>query len=217
MVNPEIGNDIEQSNLPEPDLGTQVVESASNNQQTQISDGDQVSLRVCEQRAQGIEVAVSESLGGGALLRQTLVSGADIEKHVQLPSQNLVTEQSNSVVEGSFLNQLGELAEHSRLLVLDLGLGSRYKDSVLLDVAVVSVVSGMGDLPREERNHQKRVNGPATKVVESGRLRKGTMATLMADNPHSSADAALKKGVQDPSRRPHERSWQEIDLESQPY
>lgn len=217
MVDPEVGHDVEQRNLPESDLGTQVVESASDNQQTQISDGDQVSLRVCEQGAQGIEVAVSESLGGGTLLGQTLVSGADVEKHVQLPSQNLVTEQSDSVVEGSFLNQLGEFAEHSRLLVLDLSLSSRDKDSVLVDVTVVPVVSGMGDLPREERNHQKRVDGPATKVVKSSRLGKGTMATFMANNPHSSADAALEKGVQNPSRRPHERSRQEINLESQPY
>lgn len=83
MVNPEIRNGIKKSNLPSTHEGGEVVQSASDNEKTQIGDSNQVSLLASEQRAERIEVAVSELLNTGSTLgRKTLVSSADIEQQI---------------------------------------------------------------------------------------------------------------------------------------
>lgn len=79
MVNPEVGHNIEQSNLPSSHLSGQVVESTTNNQKANISDGNQAGLGVGEEGAERVEVTVAEHLGAVCLLGQTLASSADIE------------------------------------------------------------------------------------------------------------------------------------------
>ena len=79
VVNPEVWNNIEQSNLPSSHLGSHVVERTADNQEANISDGNQVRLGVSEEGAERVEVAVAEHLGAVGLLRQTLASSADVE------------------------------------------------------------------------------------------------------------------------------------------
>lgn len=212
VVNPEIGDDVEQHDLPGIDLSRQVVERASNEEKTDIRDGDQRSLRVGPQRTNGVNMAVSEHLPA-VFFGQTLVSGTDIEQHVQLPSEKLMSEQSNSVIERSLLDQLHKLAEQSGLLVLNFGFSGRHKDNVLVDMGVVTVMSAMGDLPGKERHHEKRVHSPANNIVELVVCREGTVTTFVADNPHSDANAALDKAVKDPSGHSESRRRQKINLQ----
>lgn len=147
MVNPHVGNNVKKDDLPATDVLSQVVQSGSNDQETDVRDGDQRSLRAGEEGANGVEMAVSEHLRTLLLGRQTLVSSADVEQHVKLPAEHLVAEQSDSVVERSFLNQLNKLAEHRRLPGLHLRLSGGHKDNILVDVSVVTVMSAVGDLP----------------------------------------------------------------------
>lgn len=63
VVNPEVGHNVEQSNLPGSHLSGQVVESTTNNQKANIGDGNKVSLGIGEEGAERVEVAVTERLG----------------------------------------------------------------------------------------------------------------------------------------------------------
>lgn len=214
VVDPEVGHNVEQSNLPSSHLGSQVVERAADNQKANISDGNQVCLGVGEESAERVKVAVTKRLGAVCLLGQTLGSSADIEHQVELPSKDLVAQKSNCVVQRSFLKQLLELLDHGRHLALALLIGGRNEDGVLLDVAVITVVSRMGDLPREVRHHEQGVSSPANNVVQHGVRGESAMSTLVAKNPDSNANAALDESIGNPGTGPLCGSRQEIDMKS---
>lgn len=214
VVNPEVGDNIEQSNLPSSHLSGQVVERTADNQEADISNGNQVCLGVGEEGAERVEVAVAEHLGAVCLLGQALASSADVEHQVSLPSKQLVSHKGDGIVERSLLNQLLDLLKHGRHPVLTLLLSRRNEDGVLLNVAVVTVVSRVSDLPREVRHHKQGVNSPANGVVQHGVGRESAMATLVTDNPDSNADAALKESVGNPGTDPLCGGRQEIDMKS---
>lgn len=195
-------------------MSRQIVERASNEEKTDIRDGDQRSLRVGPQGANGVNMAVAEHLLL-VFVGQTLVSGTDIEQHVELPSEKLVSEQSDGVIERSLLDQLHKLAEQSGLLVLNFRFSGRHKDNVLVDMGVVTVMSAVGDLPGKERHHEKRVHSPANNIVELVVCREGTVATFVADNPHSDANAALDEAIKDPSGNSESRRRQKINLQGE--
>ena len=113
-----------------------------------------------------------------------------------------MSHEGNGIVERRLLNQLLDLLKQRRYPVLKLLLGWRDEDGVLLNVAVVTVVSRVSDLPREVRHHKQGVNSPANGVVQHGVGRESAMATLVTDNPDSNADAALKKSVGSPGTDP---------------
>lgn len=212
MVDPEVGHDVEQSNLPSSHLSGQVVERAANNQEANVSDGNQVCLGVGEERAERVKVAVTERLGAVCLLGQTLASSADIEHQVELPTKDLVAQKSNGVIERSLLKQLLKLLDHGRQSGLALLIGGRNEDSVLLNVAVIAVVSRMRDLPREVRHHKQGVDGPANNIVQHGERGEGTMSTLVAENPDSNANTALEESIGGPGTGPLCGRRQEIDV-----
>lgn len=66
-----------------------------------------------------------------------------------------MAEKGDSIVERSLLDELLQLLEHGGHPVLALLLSRRDEDSVLFDVAVITVMSGMADLPREVRYHKQ--------------------------------------------------------------
>lgn len=167
VVDPEIGNSIQERNLPGAHEGREVIQSASDNQQAQVSDRNLLGLLAGEQGAQRVEVAVSQSVRTrrSSLVGETLVAGADVKQQIELPSEDLVSQKSDGMVERCLLNKLDELAQKGGLLALDLRLSWRNKDGVLVDMPMVTVVSSMGDLPRVERHHKKGVDCPSNKVV----------------------------------------------------
>ena len=207
---------IKQSNLPGAHLRREIVQGSTNDQQAEVGDGDEVSLRIGEERAQRVKVAVSERLGPRGLLRQTLGTCADVEHQVCLPSEKLVGQQGGSIVEGSLLEQLLDLVEQSGHLGLEVLVGGRYEDGILLDVAVVAVVSGVGDLPREVGHHEQRVSRPSHHVVQRRVWRKGAVSTLMTENPDTDAHASLEEGVGDPGPHAHPSRRQLLDICGRP-
>lgn len=125
-----------------------------------------------------------------------------------------MSHERNGIVERRLLNQLLNLLKHGRHPVLTLLLGWGDEDGVLFNVAVVTVVSRVSDLPREVRHHKQGVNRPANSVVQHRVCRESAMATLMTDNPDSNADAALEKSVGNPGTDPLCGGRQEIDMKS---
>lgn len=118
------------------------------------------------------------------------------------------------MIQRSLLDQLDELGQKGGLLILDLSLSWRDKDGILVNVAMITVMSGVGDLPRVERHHKKRVNCPTNKVIQSGVLREGAMTTFVTNDPHSGSNTALNKAIQDPGASAEKWRWEIINLES---
>lgn len=125
-----------------------------------------------------------------------------------------MSQKSDGVVERRLLNQLLGLLEHGRHPVLTLLISWRDEDSVLLNVAVIAMVSRVSDLPREVRHHEQRVNSPADSIVQHGVGRESTMSTLVANDPNSNANAALEESVGNPGTDPLCGRRQEIDMKS---
>jgi hypothetical protein len=216
VVDPEVRNSIQERDLPGTHEGRKIVQSTSDNQETQVSDRNELGLLAGEQGAQRVEVAVSESVGTGrgSLVGETLVAGADVKQQVELPSKDLVSQKGDSVVERCLLDKLDELAHEAGLSALNLRLSWRNKDGVLLDVTMVTVVSSMGNLPRVERHHKKGVNSPSNKVVQPRGLGEGAMATFVTNDPHSGTNTALNKAIENPCTIPEKWRRQIINLES---
>lgn len=93
MVDPKIRNGIEKCNLPGAHESGKIIKSTSDNQETQVGNCNEVCLLAGEERSERIQVAVSELLHTvSALWREALVSSADIEQHIELPSEKLVAQ-----------------------------------------------------------------------------------------------------------------------------
>ena len=215
MVDPKIRNGIEKCNLPGAHESGKIIKSTSDNQETQVGNCNEVCLLAGEERSERIQVAVSELLHTvSALWREALVSSADIEQHIELPSEDLVSQQGHGVVKRGFFDQFDKLGVETGLLVVGLSLSGRNKDSVLVNVAMVTVVSSMGDLPRVEGHHQEGMHRPSNKVIQTRILGEGSMTTFVTNDPHSGANTALEKTIKNPGASPEKWRWQVIDLKS---
>lgn len=145
VVDPEIGNDVEEEDVPCADDSTSVPHDRAHDQKTDISHENQFPLGTGEQCTGGVEVAglLDSTLAVGA----TLDTGSHIQEEIQLPSEQLVADKLDEGHDGGFLGQVLELLNGDIALGCELILGPGNKDSILFHVAGVAVVTGVGDLP----------------------------------------------------------------------
>ena len=181
MMHPQVGDKVQQNDIPGPDLSRRIVQDGAHDQQAQIRQGHAQRLRPAEDLAEGVEVA--GHAGAAATLGQTLGTGGNVQEQIQLPAHQLVADQLDEGHDGGLLGQMLELLDADVLLLGQLFVGPGDEDGVLLHVPGVAVVAGVGDLPGEVGDHEERVGGPADKVVEGLVLGEGTVAALMGENP----------------------------------
>lgn len=210
-MHPEVGNKVQKDDIPCTNLRRGVVQNRTHDKQTQISQGNAEILRLGEKVAEGIEVAGRAT--DRTILGQTLGTGGDIQEEVQLPSEELVADELQEGDDGGFLGEMLELLDADVLLLGQFIVGPGDEDGVLLHVAGVAVVAGMGDLPGEVGDHQEGVGSPADNVVEGLMLGEGTMAAFMSQNPYSGADTTLEEAVDSPGEGAQRQRGEEVDVE----
>lgn len=193
MVDPQVRDEVEQDDVARPDLGTGVVQHRGHDQESQIGDGDGETLRGSPQRADGVEVARRPGLG--LAVGPALRAGRGVGEQVQLPAAELVADQLQERDDGGLLGEMLELLDAHVLLLRELLVRPRHEDGVLLHVASVPVVAGVGDLPGEVRDEQEGMGGPADEVVDALVGRERPVAAFVSQNPHPCPDAALEEAV----------------------
>lgn len=201
VVDPEVGNSIEQEGGQAANSLASQVESVSDQSQTDIGDQDVQGLLGAEDDGCGLEVGLAEP---AALALQTLRTSRDVEQQVCLPSEQLVADKLDQVHSRGLLKQLaidaqvrppgacGDLA-----LVVLLGRGD--ESHILLHVAGVHVVASVAEFPAEEGDEQKRVEDPTDNVVQVAVKREGTVSTLVCQDPDTGPHETLGEPVGCPS------------------
>jgi len=137
-----------------------------------------------EHVGRGLEVAVVEVLAFIALVR------GRVKHEVHRPANEEHADQARKH------DQLFRIA-HGRLA----GVLGRHVCLVLGDVVGEVVVVGVGALPREVGNKERRVQDEPDRIVDDLVRREAAMATLMRNHPHAHAGGSLKEPVSYPQRR----------------
>ena len=159
-----------------------------------------------EETADGVKVA-------GRSSRPALGAGRNVHQQIQLPAEQLVSDQLQERHDGRLLGQMLQLLDAHVLLGRQLLVGPRHEHRILLHVSGIPVVAGVGDFPREVGHHQKRVGGPADEVVEGLVVREGAVAALVGQDPESRTHAALEEAIGGPGDDAQGQRRQQVDME----
>lgn len=198
VVNPHVGNGVEEEHGAGADLGGAPVDGGGNDGQANVRDGDVEGLAGAEDGRGGLKVALAEPRG--TLVLQRLLAAGGIEKQVSLPAEELVADEASKLEDGGILKDLEVDAEAGQQAGAGLAVGSLggHKGHVLLHVAGEVVVAVVRELPAEVRYQQSRVGGPAKNVVNARVLAESTVAALVGQNPETGAKETLNKAVSGP-------------------
>lgn len=209
MVHPEIRDSIPHEKVQPAEVGSHIVQSAAGQEQTQITQNDQLRVPGLVQGAAGIEMvdttgkAVLLALAPSLGLASVVVVTGDIDGEIHGPAEQLLEKQGAGRQNWGLLHQLAQLVHSSadaRSIVLP-GLGN--EDHITGHVAGSFVVLSVGDLPREVRDQQERVAEPADGVIQDLGRRECLVTALVSQNPQTGCDEALNNGVDSPQTRSH--------------
>lgn len=201
VVNPEIRGDVPDEEVGPAEVLANLIQSSADNEQTQITQHNEVRVLGIIQRAARVEVVdtteetILVALAAAVALTLMLVVTGDVGQEVCGPATELLIEQVERSGQRSLLSQLIQLMDH----LADSGsigltsLGN--KDHVALHMTGGLVVLAVGDFPGEVRNHQQRVADPADGVVQYLAGGERLVAALVSQNPQTSAKQTLHKGV----------------------
>jgi hypothetical protein len=204
VVHPEVGCKVPNEEVGPAEVLADLIQSSSDNQQSQIAQGNQVSVLGIIERAARVEVVdtaketIFVTIAPPVALTLMLVVAGDVGEQVCRPAAELLVEKVESGGNGCLLGQLVELVNHladSRGVVLA-GLGD--EDHVTLHVTGGLVVLAMGDLPGEVWNQEQGVTDPANSVVQDLAGRERLMTALMSQNPQTGTEQPLHEGVCSP-------------------
>lgn len=200
MVNPQVGNKVEEENGRNTNLLGSKVQSSSHKSKTDIGDEDEDGLVGAENSAGRLEVTDSEPLGKASLGLPLLaaLAGASVEEEIRLPSEKLVEDELDHLSSGGILNKLSDVdaSNHERLGRLGLSLGD--ESHVEIHVAGEAVVAVVRVLPAEVGDEEERVEEPAGHIVDLSMEGESTVAALMAENPDTGAEETLDEAVDHP-------------------
>lgn len=146
--------------------------------------------------------AILLSLATAFRLTLVVVVPGDVERDIQKPSPELLSNHMAGGIEGSFLHQLRQLVG-----VVPISRGIHFarlghKDHVTLDVTGRLVVFAVRDLPRKVWNQQGGMADPAHGVVQHLGWGERLMSTFVRQHPQPSTKEALHKGIHAPEHSP---------------
>lgn len=204
MVHPQVWETVPDKQVQPAEVGTDEVQGGADDEETKVTQGNQLGVLGLVQRAGGVEVV--DTAEPAVLLAHTAALGllgvvvvtSDVVEQVHRPAEELLGQKVAGSQDGSLLAQLAELVEglaHAGGVLLT-GLGD--EDHVAGQVTGGLVVLAVGDLPGEVGDEQERVADPANGVVQDLGGGEGLVTTLVGQNPHAGADETLHDGVQGP-------------------
>ena len=196
-LDPSVGDKIKERNSRPANGGGQIVQGSAGQQESEIRDGNVQSLAGAENSARRVEMALSEP---AHFLLLAVLPGRDVEQQVSLPASQLVDEQLEEVDDRSVLIEVGVHVQVSQGTHGALVKSLRDEDHVLLHVVGEAVVAVVGELPREERHQQDRVEEPAHDTVEVIVYGESTVPALVPQDPDAHADETLDVAVDNPGR-----------------
>lgn len=204
MVHPEVGDTVPDQQVEPAELGADGVQKGTGEEETEITQGNQLSVLGLVQRASGVEVvdttepsvrlALTTALG----LLGVVVVASDVGAEVHKPAEQLLSDQVASSQDGGLLHELAELVQGTTSTgsILLAGLGD--ENHVTGKVTSGLVVLSVGDLPGEVRHEQERVADPANGVVQHLGGGESLVTTLVGQDPDTGTDETLDDSVQSP-------------------
>lgn len=196
MVDPEVRLSIGQQHRARSNDASELVQSKEHRAEANVSQEDEGGFAATEHGAAGSKVALAQDVGCGPL--ETGRASRDVEGQVHLPSEKLVREQGNQLVDGSVLKHLKDRQDALGIV----GLGPGNKRHVLLHMAGVHVVTVVRELPRVVGDQETGVRQEANNVVQRGVLGEGTVTGLVAQDPKTGGNQALNEAVDNPGNGP---------------
>jgi hypothetical protein len=204
VVDPEVGDEVPDGHVVEPELLDEEVQSGTHQSDTNVAQNDELGVTVLVKRAAGVEVVdtatktVLLALATTLLLLLVVVVASDVGHEVVGPADELLENEHDQSEGRSLLSEVsklvGHLAETSSLLLASSG----NKDHVTLHVTGSLVVLSVGDLPAEVGDEKRRVKNPTSDIVDEARVGESTVATLVSDDPKTGAEKTLENGVDGP-------------------
>lgn len=204
MVDPKVGDKVPNGHVVEAELLDEEVQSGTHQTDTKVAQDDELSITVLVKRTAGVKVVdtatetVLLALAAALLLTLVVVVASNVGEEVVGPANELLENKHEQGESRSLLSEVsklvGHLAETSSLLLASSG----NKDHITLHVASSLVVLSVGDLPAEVGDEERGVKNPAGDIVDESRIGEGTVATLVSNNPKTSAEETLEDGVDGP-------------------
>lgn len=204
MVDPEVRDAVPHQKVQPAISGTDIVQERAGEQETNITQDNQLGILGLVQRARGVEVvdttapAVLLALAATLGLLLVVVVASHVGDQVQQPAEQLLADHVGGSRNRSLLNELAELVDGlaDAGSVLAAGLGDKHH--VTGKVTSGLVVLAVGDLPREVGDEQKGVADPANSVVQDLGGREGLVTALVGQDPNAGTDETLDDGVHGP-------------------
>lgn len=167
VMNPEIGNKVEEEDVGISNLLSNRVEHSQHHDESNVRDQDELGLILAENSAGGLEMAHTQPAAntGWLSLHASLAAGG-VEEEVSLPSEQLMCDEADDLSERGVFEQFMEVHSSNDGQPGLLGLCSRNESHVLFHVASESMVAMVRIFPREVRDQEEAVKGPANGVVE---------------------------------------------------
>lgn len=209
VVDPEVRDTIPDEEVEPAIVLTNIVQAGASDEETDITQYDQLGVLGLVQRAGWVEVVdtseVTITLALSTSFRLTLVVvvASNVGEEIHWPSEELLQEKVPSGQDRGLLHKLTNLMNglSDAGCILLSGLGNEHH--VTGEVSGGLVVLSVGDLPGEVRDHQGRVADPSNSVIENLGGREGLVTTLMRHHPDTGTEQTLKHSIYGPQHRSH--------------
>lgn len=172
VIDPKVRNDIPHSQIRPSKVLADEEKNTGGDGKTQITQENELGVLRLIQRTRWVKMVNATSdtilLASATAFRLALVVvvPSDVERDVQDPSSELLSNHMASGIDGSFFHQLRQLMG---IVAISRGIhfaGFGYEDHVTIDVTSRFVVFAVRDLPRKVWNQQGGMAEPAHRVVQ---------------------------------------------------
>lgn len=194
VVDPKVRHDIPHSQIRHSIILADEEKNTEGNGKTQITQENELGILGLIQWTRWVEMVdatpgpVFLALATAFRLALVVVVPSDVERDIQKPSGELLSDHMASSIDGSFFHQLRQLV---RVVTISRGIhfaGLGHENHVTLDVTGRFVVFAMRDLPRKVWNQQGGMADPAHGVVQHLRWGERLMSTFVRQHPQTSPE-----------------------------
>lgn len=204
VVHPQVRDAVPDQQVEPAELGADGVQEGASEEETQITQGNQLGVLGLVQRAGGVEVvdtaepAVGLALAAALGLLGVVVVAGDVGDQVHGPAEQLLEQKVGGSQDGGVLHELTDLVDGGTDTGCELVTSLGDEDHVTGNVTGGLVVLAVGDLPGEVGNQQQRVADPANSVIQDLGGRESLVTTLVSQNPDAGSNHTLDHSVQGP-------------------
>lgn len=201
VVDPKVGKEVPDKQVGPAEVLANLIQSSSNNSQTNVTQQDQVAVLGIIQWAARVEVVdtteetILRPITTAITLTSMLVVTSNVGEEICWPATDLLVEQMESSSQRCLLSQLMQFVGKSTNTSSELVPSLWHKHHITLHMTCSLVMLAMGDLPGEIWNKQKRVANPANSIIQDLAGRERLVTTLMSKYPQSGAEKSLYESI----------------------